>query len=372
MRDHISKLNKDKKYLIRRLNRTRVFLFIFLGCIATLAILMLSACQPVPKTGEATPQATVTQLPPTRVTPSLDISVDINETSTAVQATQRFQSLNATQTSEKASEEASENATATAIAPIIKELPKYSVKPSIGYVASIYEPITLTVDGFHASDSFYDSSAISITNFLMAADVTWDSEQGNAGCGFSFRSDGNEDTPDEYRVVFSRISGGPIYFYALANGKIANYRNFYAIPYDRSFDWKDGATNRLAIGIKDNTLYIFSNQIWVGMVDITDPPPEEPLLPEKPIKPIPPGEDLTGKDKREAEHAYKFEIEEYRKAYKKYTEEEAKVYADYNAIMTAYLSNDTVYDEGTVGLLAYSISGLVNCQFSNAFLWMLE
>jgi len=342
--------------------------FVLNIAIMVLMILTASACQPVQKTPVVTLQATETKLLTATVTPTLNIQA----TNTVIRATQQVQAQSATQTSVKATEEISANATATAIAPILKELPVYSVKPSIGYAASIYEPITLTVDGFRASDTFYDINAISIDNFLMVSDVTWDSEQGNAGCGFSFRSDGNKDAPNEYRVIFSRISGGRIYFYALANGKIANYRIFYAIPYDRSFKWADGATNRFAIGIKDHKLYIFSNQIWVGGVDITNPPPDEPELPVEPEKPLPPSNELTGKDKREAERDYKYAMEEYREAYTKYKEEAAKVYADYNAIMTAYLSNNTVYDNGTVGLLAYSISGNVNCRFSNGYLWMLE
>lgn len=358
----------DGKMECSRWRKYPIFHPAFITLIVFFSILAFSACQPPQETVESTPQPSLTQLPPTRVKPS----VDIIATGSAVQATQQFQTLSATQTRVKDIEEISSNATATAVAPILQELPVYSVKPSIGYVASIYEPITLTVDGFRASDIFYDKSAISIDNFLMVSDVTWDSEQGNAGCGFSFRSDGNKDTPNEYRVIFSRISGGRIYYYALANGKIANYRIFYAIPYDRSFKWADGATNRFAIGIKDHKLYIFSNQIWVGAVDITNPPPDEPELPEEPEKPLPPSDELTGKDKREAERDYKYAMEEYREVYKKYKEEAAKVYTDYNAIMTAYLSNDTLYDEGTVGLLAYSISGNVNCRFSNGFLWMLE
>ena len=368
MDDHNNELNLDVKLLGVMPRKKSVFPPVIFAGIVFITFLTFSACQPAQKTIQSTPPATATQPTPTKATPS----VDIEATSTAAQATQQIQTISATQTSVKADEAAAARRTATAIAPILKELPVYSVKTSIGHVASIYEPITLTVDGFHASDTSYDSSAITTTNFLMAADITWDSEYGIAGCGFSFRSDGNKDTPNEYRVILSRISGGRIYFYTLANGKIANFRNFYAIPYDRSFKWENGTTNRLAVGMKDNVIYIFSNQTWVGVLDITDPPPDQPILPEKPVKPIPPGDELTGKDKEEAQREYKAALEEYRKEYEKYKEEESKIYADYNAILTAYSSNNTVFDQGTVGLLAYSTSGLVNCQFSNAWLWYLE
>lgn len=65
-------------------------------------------------------------------------------------------------------------------------------------------------------------------------------------------------------------------------------------------------------------------------------------------------------------------MEEYEKAIKKYNEEATKIMNEYKAILAAYNSNDTVYDKGTVGMLAYSSAGMVNCQFSNAWLWVLD
>jgi hypothetical protein len=126
------------------------------------------------------------------------------------------------------------------------------------------------------------------------------------------------------------------------------------------------------VGVKGNVIYIFSNQVWVGVLDTTEPPPDQPILPEKPVKPAPPASDLTGKDKQEAQRDYKLALEEYRVAYEKYTEEASKIYADYDAIINAYSLNNTVYEQGTVGLLAYSTSGKVNCHFSNAWLWSFE
>jgi hypothetical protein len=342
----------------------------YLGIILLAVILFVgsSACQPVQKTIESTPKVEETQLPPTEVIPSSTPK----PTSTITPATQQVQGTEPTQADVKATQDASANMTATVIAPILKELPSYSVDPARGSIAAIYEPITLTADGFHASQSTSGVGALSEKDFLIAADITWDSEYGNAGCGFTFRSNGSPDTPSEYRVVLSRISGGRINFYTLANGKIANFRDFYAIPYDRYFKWENGTTNRLAVGVKGNVVYIFSNKTWVGVLDITTPPPKEPVLPEKPEKPAPPPSDLTGKDKQEAQKAYRLAMEEYQEVYEKYTEEISKVYADYNAIISAYSLNNTVYDEGTVGMLAYSTSGKVNCHFTNAWLWVFK
>ncbi|MBN1538216.1 MAG: hypothetical protein JW908_15870 [Anaerolineales bacterium] len=329
---------------------------------------VITACQPAQKTITSPSPVKTTQPPPTVSAPTQTFAA----TSTTTHTPQPTIDMEATRAVVKAAETASASATARAVAPIHAELPVYNASPSFGYVGAIYEPITLTVDGYHASDSTNKDGDLSVRNFLLAADITWDSEYGIAGCGFTFRSDGDKDAPNEYRVILSRISGGRIYFYALANGKVANFRNFYAIPYDPSFKWGSGTTNRLTLGVKDNNIYIFSNQIWVGALDITDPPPQEPVLPEKPIKPIPPGSELTGKDLKEAQHAYKLEMEEYREVYENYKEEVSKIYADYDAIISAYSSNDSVYDEGTVGMLAYSTAGNVNCQFSNAWLWVLD
>ncbi len=365
MGDNNLELKKDVKRRNRIPRESHIFSprYFWGVVLITIMVVVFSGCQSVQTTIESTPQATATQLPPTKTIPSITVEA----TSTATQTSQPVQEIEATQAGGKATEDASASATATAAAPILNELPVYNASPSFGHVASIYEPITLTVDGYHASDSTYDSGALSVKDFLLAADITWDSEYGIAGCGFTFRSNGNKDAPNEYRVVLSRISGGRIYFYTLANGKVANFRDFYAIPYDPSFKWENGATNRLTVGVKGNIVYIFSNKIWVGVLDITDPPPQSPILPEKPIKPLPPGSDL-----KEAQHAYKIAMEEYLDVYEKYNEEVSKIYADYNAILAAYSSNNTVYDEGTVGMLAYSISGKVNCQFNNAWLWVMK
>ncbi len=353
---------------IPRTNRIISPIYFGMILLMTIMAISISACQPASKTVVSTPKVESTQLPPTEVVPS----VTTKPTDTPAPATPQVQVTEATQAEVIATEDAAAGVTATAIAPILKELSLYSINPSMGSVATIYEPITLTVDGFHASDSTSGASALSASDFLIAADITWDSEYGIAGCGFTFRSDGSKDTPNEYRVVLNRISGGRINFYTLANGKIANFRDFYAIPYDRYFKWENGTTNRLAVGIKGNVIYIFSNKTWVGVLDITAPPPKAPVLPEKPLKPIPPADDLTGKDKQEAQHEYKLAMEEYRKEYEKYTEDVSKVYADYNAIISAYSLNNTVYDQGAIGMLAYATSGKVDCHFTNAWLWVFK
>lgn len=344
----------------------RISFYTHFGRIALILVVigLVTACQPLQRTLVITSPVEVTSFTPTLPVPSASVTA----TKTATPTSQAAQDLQPTQ----ATLDVDKEATAQAIALIHKELPVYNASPSYGHVGAIYEPISLTADGYHASQSSNKEGDPVIKDFLLAADITWDSEYGNAGCGFTFRSDNNQNAPDEYRVVLSRISGGRIDFYALAKGKIANTRVFYAIPYDPSFKWESGTTNRLTLGVKDNNVYIFSNTIWVGALNITDPPPEEPILPEKPVKPAPPSSDLTGKDLKEAQSAYKQAMKEYQKEYDKYSEAVNKIYADYNAMMTAYSSNDIVYNDGSVGLLAYATSGSVDCHFSNAWLWVLE
>lgn len=328
---------------------------------------IFSACQPVQKGVLPTLTSETIQLSQTKVIPTNTIQTSVKATQTA----QPTQDLTATRAIVKITKEAAQ-ATAIALAPIHKELYDYNARPNYGHIGAVYEPVTLTVDGYHASSSTNKAGGLEVSDFLLAADITWDSEYAIAGCGYTFRSDSNKEAPNEYRVILSRVSGGHIYFYTMAKGKIANFRDFYAIPYDPKFKWESGSTNRLTLGVKGNKVYIFSNKSLVGALDITEPPPDSPVLPKKPIKPSPPSKDLTGNDLKEAQHVYKLEMEEYEKAIKKYNEEATKIMNEYKAILAAYNSNDTVYDKGTVGMLAYSSAGMVNCQFSNAWLWVLD
>lgn len=338
-------------------------------------IITLSACQPAQKTPEPTAIAQATQaVPPTSTATEANLEATQSAEQTAqAPATQTRQAMEAeaTQFVVKITEDAIASATAALNAPVLDELSRYGVDSSSGSVAWFHKPATISANGFHVSETANDYGDLSVKDFVLAADITWDTEYGISGCGFSLRSNGNKEAANQYRVVFTRSTDGHVFYNALANGKIGNFKDFYANVIDPELDWGNGATNHMAVVVKGSRIQIYSNKNLVGEVDLTAPPPQ-PTLPEKPVKPDPPASNLTGKQLQEAKKAYQQALTEYQDVIQKYNEEASKIKAEHNAILGTYHLMEGVYEEGFVGMLAYAAAGYANCQFNNAWLWVIQ
>jgi hypothetical protein len=350
--------------------------------VATIVFLLVSllACQftqkaPAPTAEVPASQAPVVQEPPTATATeaNLEATQSVVETAQAP-ATQTRQAMEAeaTQFVAKLTEDAIASATAAVSAPVKDELAQYGVDSSAGHVAWTHEPVSLTANGYHVAESTHDYADLSAKDFVVSADITWDTEYSISGCGFSFRSDGNADAPNEYRVVLTRSTDGHAFYNTISNGKVANFKDFYVNLLDPDFDWKVGATNHLAVVVKGNSIRIYSNQKLVGEADVTAPPPQQPVLPGKPVKPEPPSSDLKGKDLQEAKKAYQQMLAEYKDEMEKYNEQASKLTTEHNAILNAYSLLQGTFDQGIVELLAYASSGYATCQFNNAWLWVIQ
>lgn len=353
--------------------------FLMKVTVTGILFLTLFGCQftqqtSVSPTAIPTTQAPAVQEPPTATATdaSLQITQMAMETAQApATQTQQAREAEATQFVVKLTEDAVAAATAALSAPVMEELAVYGVDKSAGYVAWTHSPVSLSADGYHVSNSANDYADLSVKDFVLAADITWDTKYSESGCGFAFRSNG-QDAPNQYRVVLTRSTDGHLFFNAISNGKVANFRDFYVNLLDADFDWNVGAINHLAVVMRGNSIRIYSNQRMVGEVDITAPPPQSPVLPTKPEKPLPPSEDLKGKDLQEAKKAYNELMEEYKDELAKYNERVSKLMNEHNAILNAYEMMDGTFDEGLVEFLAYSSSGSANCQFNNAWLWVIQ
>ncbi len=357
--------------------KTQYFSSKLLLMAATITFLLVSllACQFTQKTPVPTTEVPVVQAPPTATATEANLEATQWAEQTAqapATQTQQAREAEATQFVVKITEDAIASATAALNAPVMDELPKYSVDGSSGHVAWLHNPLTLSAEGYHVSDSANDFADLSVKDFVMAADITWDTEYSISGCGFSFRSDGNKDAPNQYRVVLTRSTDGHVFYNAISNGKVANFRDFYVNLIDPDFDWEVGATNHLVVVVKGNIIRIYSNQKMVGEVDITAPPPQQPPLPEKPVKPESPSSDLSGKNLQEAKKAYQLALAEYQDDIAKYNEQVSKLMTEHNAILNAYSAMEGTFDEGFVEMLAYSSSGYANCQFNNAWMWVIQ
>ncbi|MBN1538215.1 MAG: hypothetical protein JW908_15865 [Anaerolineales bacterium] len=379
MHKHLEHKREVRPQKIKHLSPGNIVVIAFV----TILLVSISGCEFTQKTtapaaeeemSQPPPVAAATDTPiPSATQPNLEATQWAEQTANApANQTQQAREAEATQFVLKLTEDAIATATAALNAPVLDELPRYGVDSASGHVAWLHDPVTVSIDGYRSSSSANDYGDLSVKDFVLAADINWDTEYGVSGCGFSLRSDGNTESANQYRVIFTRSTDGHVFFNALLNGKVANYKDLYANFYDPELDWNNGATNHMAIVVRGNSIRIFSNRNLVGEVDLTESPPSKPVLPDKPVKPPSPSSDLSGKDLQEAKKAYQQLLTEYKEDMDKYDEMSSKILAEHNAILNAYDQMQGVYEEGFVGLLAYASSGYSNCQFTNAWLWVIE
>jgi len=273
------------------------------------------------------------------------------------EATQQSQEIFATQTAQFAGRDETKLATATIAAPVIAELPTYGLDASSGKVGWIHDPLTLDISGYQQFAYGNDFMNVTAKDFVLAADVTWDTQYGDSGCGFMFRSDGDKQKPNQYMIIASRFANGRVIFTAVKDGEIANLSDFYPKDADRSFDWKNGSTNRLAIVARGNLIEIYTNGVKIGEIDTTQPP-KQPIRPAKPVPPI----DKTDKD---AEKSYKAQLQEYQEILE-------QSQSNYQVAKQNFQEGEAVFTDGFLSMLALTQSGRTQCTFDKAWLWLLE
>jgi hypothetical protein len=281
-----------------------------------------------------------------------------NDLATAeAEATQRSQSVGATQTVDATGRDEGTLATATVAAPILAELPFYDVDPTKGRVGFMHDPVTIEVEGYQQFDFANDHMQVIARDFVMAADITWDTQYGASGCGFMLRSDGDQTHPNQYMVAASRIGQGHVIFSALADGEMANVQDFYASTEDPKFEWQNGTTNRLAVVGRGNILEIYTNHTKIGEVDTTVPP-KKPSYPSRPQQP-------SDTEDQNAMDSYQAQLQEYQNLVN-------QVDTNYQTALINFETKEAVFDEGFVGMLALSESGRTVCHFENTWLWLIE
>lgn len=273
------------------------------------------------------------------------------------EATQQSQSALATQTAAADSNTAAQAATATAAEPIKAELPKYDVDPTLGQVGWIHPSVTLDIEGYGQYDYANQFLGTIAADFVVSADITWNTDYGSSGCGFVLRSDGNQDALNQYLVIASRGASGHVVFATMADGEIVTGRDIYAYGIDPKFDWQNDATNRLTVVGRGNRFFIYTNDTLLGEIDPSAPPPQ-------PVIPPPPPLPLDKKDTKAMEDYLQKKVE--------YDEVVNQIKADHAARLAAFKTADTQFDKGFIAMVALSESGHTKCQFDNAWLWLIE
>lgn len=187
-------------------------LYILVSGLIILVMLMLAACtdketaepEPAepPKTNKTSPTKMVQAtdvLPPTATFTSAP-------TDTPVPTDTPAPDLTATAVVESTA------AAGELVAQIDAELQKYELSTSEGYLAwSQTEPLSVTTDLGNQTLFEPFAEGQSFSDFILRADITWESVGGLAGCGFIFRSQENLERGAQYRFYTIRLSGLPMW-----------------------------------------------------------------------------------------------------------------------------------------------------------------
>jgi hypothetical protein len=219
---------------------------------ATVTALAQALANATPTSAAATVDAT-----PIVATQSPDEAVEgARLTATAIAVAQE-----GTRAAGATTEAESAAATATVLAPIQAELSTYDVDANDYRLAHIYQPVTLEVEGYRQYTYDENFLQLPVRDFVLAADITWNTRFGFAGCGFVVRSNGVEDALNQYMIFASRYGDGRVLFTVLREGDVnlEEVTNVYAPANDPSFDWRNDQTNRLAVVGRGDTFAIYGN-----------------------------------------------------------------------------------------------------------------
>lgn len=272
------------------------------------------------------------------------------------EATTQAWSVSATQDALSELTAEQQAATTTAFAHYAAELPMYDVDPSRGRPGWIHPPVTLDIEGYQQYDSKNQFIFTIVRDFALSADITWNTQYGTSGCGFILRSDGDEEKPSQYMVMITRGGLGHVIFAPIVEGDIVGGYDFYAKGVDPRFDWHNDTTNRLTVIGRGTMFTIYTNDVLIGEIDTSEPPPD-PVFPPPPERP--------SSDDEEAMAQYQQELDEYER-------EVEQVRANLLARRNEMKEKDTAFERGFVAMVAISESGHTVCRFENAWLWLIE
>jgi hypothetical protein len=272
-------------------------------------------------------------------------------------ATATSASVYATETSIGVVNNASAQATATVSAPAIAELPRYGIDPSQGHVAWVHKPVTIDLNGYQQSGYANDYQQIPARDFVMAADITWYTYNSLSACGFMFRSNGDTNKPSQYMVIITRFATGYLAFTATVDGEMSNMRTFYPSSQDKSFTWQNNATNRLAVVVRGKMIDAYTNDVLVGQIDTTQPPPDNMQSP--PSFKLP-------------ENATPDQVKDYQNQIAQNSQNLDVMNSQMSAARKNFAKNKPIFDSGLLGFIDVSQSGQSKCTFSNGWLFIIE
>lgn len=165
--------------------------------------------------------------------------------------------------------QAARQAQAAAEQPIRDALPTYGVNPDDGAFAWRQDGIELIAEGYQTYQWRNPRAGTVVRDFVLSADITWNTRFGTTGCGFVIRSDGKEESVNQYLVIATRGAQGHVLFVVQRDGEVIDddISDIYASGRDPRFDWRNDTTNRLTVVGRGDSFTIFTNDTHIGTID---------------------------------------------------------------------------------------------------------
>jgi hypothetical protein len=155
--------------------------------------------------------------------------------------------------------------TAQAFQPIMQELQSLGIDTNAGRLAWTHPPLTLFAEGYMQYQ--FDVEYVTVaTNFVVATDITWNTQFGSTGCGVVVRSDADEEAGDRYFVVGTRGGNGRVITGVQLDGNLVldDSLDIYANGIDPLFAQQNDTTNRMVVIGRGNTFSIYTNGTFLG------------------------------------------------------------------------------------------------------------
>lgn len=155
--------------------------------------------------------------------------------------------------------------TAQAFIPIQQELQSLGIDTSAGRLAWTQDPLTLFAEGYLQYEADVQFVTVA-TDFVVATDVTWNTDFGTTGCGVVVRDNGDEEAGDRYLIVATRGGNGRVITSVQLDGNLVqdDTVDIYANGIDPLFEWQNDTTNRLVVIGRGNTFSIYTNGTFLG------------------------------------------------------------------------------------------------------------
>jgi hypothetical protein len=211
----------------------------------------------------ATPSASEEFKEPT-ATPGVDIrgTVEAEVTATA-------QARQTTEAAASSSAAATADAQTAAEQPVRDALPRYGVDPAAGRVAWMQDGIVIETEGFESYQWQNTRVGTVVRDFVLSADITWNTRFGTTGCGFILRTDDNEDAGNRYVLIITRGAQGHAIFTVQKAGEVSldDTVDMYANGIDPLFEWQNDTTNRLTVVGRGDAFDVYTNNTYLDTVE---------------------------------------------------------------------------------------------------------